>query len=161
FKPGDWPAPPARPFERPPGRYAVLHVEASTPLKHWESPKWLALARTLSARGITPVWSAGRAGGALIQEIDPQKTYQAVGNHLDLAQLWHLIAGAAALVCVDTSVAHIGKLVFTPTVTLFGPSSAALFGAGEFWRDAPFRGVTIPEFACRDQRTLFKRRIEW
>ena len=84
-----------------------------------------------------------------------------MGHRLDIAQLWNLVAGAALLVCPDTSVSHIGKLTFTPTVTLYGPSSAQLFGKGEFWRAAPFREVTIAEFPCRDQHTLFKRRIEW
>ena len=161
YHPRDWPAPPAAPFDRPSGRYAVLHVEASTPLKHWEDAKWLALARALSQKGLAVAWSAGRGGESLISRIDADRKFSAIGHRLDLGQLRHLVAGAALLVCPDTSVAHLGKLAFTPTVTLFGPSSAQLFGRGEFWRDAPFREVTVPDFPCRDQRTLFKRRIEW
>jgi ADP-heptose:LPS heptosyltransferase len=161
FRPGDWPAPVAVPFERPAGRYALLHVEASTPLKHWEEAKWLALAETLAAEGLGAVWSAGPQGEAHLQRIDPKARFPALGHRLDLAQLWHLVAGAALLVCPDTSVMHLGRLTGTPTVSLFGPSSATLFGAGEFWREAPFRGVTVEDFPCRDQRTLFKRRVEW
>ena len=161
YAPADWPAPPAAPFERPGGRYAVLHVEASTPLKHWEEGKWLALAHALSKRNLKIVWSAGPGGSQLIERIDPERKFPALGHRLDLAQLWHLVAGAALLVCPDTSVAHLGKLTFTPTVTLFGPSSSVLFGPGEFWRHAPFRAVTAADFPCRDQHTLFKRRIEW
>jgi hypothetical protein len=71
------------------------------------------------------------------------------------------VAGATALICVDTSVAHMGKLSFTPTVCLFGPSSAQLVGKGEFWADAPFDGITVADFPCRDQRLLFKREIAW
>ena len=48
-----------------------------------------------------------------------------------------------------------------PTVTLFGPGSALLCGAGDFWRASPYRAVTIPDFPCRDQRELFKREIAW
>ena len=161
YRPSDWPAPPAAPFDRPAGRYAVLHVEASTPLKHWQPEKWLQVAKAFSGRGIVPVWSSGPTGLPLIEEIDSSKTYQAVGHKLNLEQLWHLVAGATALVCVDTSVAHIGKLTFTPTVCLFGPSSAELFGKGRFWAEAPFEAVTVADFPCRDQQTLFKRRIEW
>ena len=161
YRPGDWPAPAAAPFERPAAPYAVLHVEASTPLKHWQPAKWMEVARALSTMGVTPVWSAGPSGQGLIDAIDGQGTYRAVGNRLDLPQLWHLVAGATALVCVDTSVAHIGKLTFTPTVCLFGPSSAELVGKGEFWADAPFTGVTVADFPCRDQRLLFKREIAW
>jgi len=161
FNPADWPAPPCAPFDRPSGRYAVLHVEASTPLRHWENEKWLAVAHALAEKGLTPVWSASPAGEEYLRSIDPSGKFRALGHKLDLAQLWHLVAGAALLVCPDTSVAHIGKLTFTPTVTLYGPSSAELFGKGEFWREAPFREVTLRDFPCRDQRTLFKRRIEW
>jgi ADP-heptose:LPS heptosyltransferase len=161
YRPSDWPLPPCTPFEHPAGRFAVLHVEASTPLKQWEETKWLHLAAALEEKGIRPVWSAGRDGTAYLARIDPARRYPALGQNLDLVQLWNLVARAALLVSVDTSVAHIGKHTFTPTVTLFGPSSATLFGAGEFWRDAPFHAAGPREFPCRDQRTLFKREIEW
>ena len=65
------------------------------------------------------------------------------------------------LVAPDTGVAHLGRIVGVPTVTLFGPGSAVLCGAGDFWCDAPYRAVTIEPFACRDQRVLFKREIPW
>ena len=48
-----------------------------------------------------------------------------------------------------------------PTVALFGPGSSLICGAGDFWRDAPYRAVTVDPFPCRDQRVLFKRDIEW
>jgi ADP-heptose:LPS heptosyltransferase len=161
YRPGDWPAPGCRAFERPGRAYAVLHVEASTPLKHWEDGKWMALAEALSGRGLQVVWSAGPAGADAIRRIDPAERFPALGHRLDLAQLWHLVAGARLLVCPDTSVAHLGKLAFTPTVTLYGPSSARLFGKGKFWRDTPFFEATVADFPCRDQRLLFKREIEW
>jgi len=83
------------------------------------------------------------------------------GHRLDLAQLWNLVADAALLACPDTSVMHMGQLAWTPTVALFGPSAAELFGPGEFLRDAPYRAVTIADFPCRDQNRLFKRDIAW
>jgi ADP-heptose:LPS heptosyltransferase len=161
YRPADWPAPACAPFEAPAGRYAVLHVEASTPLKHWEEKKWFALAEKLHAQGIEPVWSAGPDGSALLHRIDPAGRYPALGHRLDLPQLWHLVAAAALLVCPDTSVMHIGRLTGTPTVALFGPSSAQLYGPGEFWRDTPGRAITIEHFPCRDQHRLFKREIAW
>jgi ADP-heptose:LPS heptosyltransferase len=161
YNPADWPAPPCAPFDRPAGRYAVLHVEASTPLRRWENEKWLALALRLAEKGLTPVWSSGPGGKKMIDEIDRERKFASLGHRLDLAQLWHLVAGAALLVSVDTSVAHIAKLTHTPTVTLYGPSSGLLFGRGRDWSEAPVREVTVEDFPCRDQRTLFKRRIEW
>jgi ADP-heptose:LPS heptosyltransferase len=161
YRPAAWPTPPCAPFDLPAGRFAVLHVEASTPLKHWEEGKWLALAQELDGAGIAAVWSAGPEGEPLLSAIDPEGRFPALGHRLDLAQLWHLVAGAALLVTLDTSVMHLGRLTGTPTVALFGPSSATLFGPGGFWRDAPFRAVTLEDFPCRDQQTLFKREITW
>lgn len=161
YDPADWPAPACAPFDVPAGRYAVLHVEASSPLKHWEGAKWLALAGQLSVRGVQPVWSAGPTGLALLRQMDPCGRYPALGHRLDLAQLWRLVAGAVLLVCPDTSIMHIGRLTGTPTVALFGPGSAPLFGPGEFWRAMPYRAVTVADFPCRDQNRLFKREIAW
>ena len=61
----------------------------------------------------------------------------------------------------DTGIAHLGRIVDVPTVALFGPGSAVLCGAGDFWRDARYRAVTVDPFPCRDQRVLFKRDIDW
>lgn len=159
FKPGDWPAVPCAPFERPAGRYAVLHVEASRPEKHWDREKWLELAAGVRELGLAPLWSAGPKGLELVQRIDPGGKYQALGHKLDVAQLWNLVAGAGLLVCPDTGVSHMGKLTGTPTVTLYGPGSARLFGRGDFWRDAPFREITDPQLPAR-AAALFKRRIQ-
>lgn len=158
YRKGEWPEVPCTAFERPAGRYAVLHVEASTPAKHWSAPSWLALADALARAGHAPVWSAGPKGLDLIRSIDPAEKYPAVGHRLDVPQLWNLVAGAALLVCPDTGISHMGKLAWTPTITLYGPGAAALFGRGEFWRDAPFREVTDAALPARVP-TLFKRRI--
>lgn len=157
----DWPAPPHQSFERPRAAYGVLHVGASTPLKRWEPEKWRALAELLTERGYTVVWSAGRGEEAIVAACDPQRRYASYAGCLDLAQMWHLVAGAALLVSPDTGIAHLGRLTDVPTVTLFGPGSATICGAGDFWRNAPYRAVTIAPFACRDQNILFERRIDW
>jgi len=75
--------------------------------------------------------------------------------------LWRLFKHAALLVCPDTGVSHLGRVVGTPTVTLFGPGCTVLSGAGDFWRESPFVPVTIADFPCRDQKLLFKREISW
>lgn len=157
----DWPDPAHAPFAAPNGRYAVLHVGASSPLKRWEPAKWRELAAWLAREGMAVVWSAGAGEEKLAAAADPEGRYPSYAGRLDLAQLWHLVKGAALLVSPDTGIAHLGRLTGTPTVALFGPGSALLCGAGEFWRNAPYRALAVEPFPCRDQRLLFKREIAW
>lgn len=160
YRSADWPAPVAAPFDKPAGPYAVLHVGASTPLKYWPAERWAALAASLAGR-CQPVLSAGKKEAEVIRAIDPGGRWPAYAGTLDLAQLWHLLAGAQLIVTLDTGVAHLAKLCGTPAVCLYGPGSSLLVGRGEFWRDAPFSEITAPSFPCRDQRLLFKRQVAW
>jgi ADP-heptose:LPS heptosyltransferase len=157
----DWPDPPAAPFDLPARPYAVLHVGASTPLKRWDPVHWRALAASIEARGLEPVWSAGRNEEAVVRECAGATRYRSYAGALALPQLWRLVANASLLVAPDTGVAHLGRIVGTPTVALFGPGSTIISGAGAFWRDAPYRAVTVAPFPCRDQRVLFKRELAW
>ena len=119
------------------------------------------LAKSLVSQGFAPVWSGSAAEAGLVEQIDPGHQYASTAGRLDLAQLWHLLQGAALLVVPDTGIAHLAKLTGTPTVCLFGPGSDGLFGTGEFWRNHRFVPVIESDFPCRDQHTLFGRRIEW
>jgi ADP-heptose:LPS heptosyltransferase len=156
-----WPDPPADPFDLPAPGYAVLHVGASTPLKQWDAARWRALAAWLDRRGIEPVWSAGRGEEATVLSCISGGSQRSYAGALKLTQLWRLLARASLLVAPDTGVAHLGRVVGVPTVALFGPGSATISGAGEFWRDARYRAVTVDPFPCRDQRVLFKRELDW
>lgn len=161
YRPSDWPAPPHAPFDRPSQAYAVLHVGAGSPLRHWQDEKWRSIASTLHARGMTPVFSGSAADQAQIANIDPEGQFPNYAGRTDLPQLWDLLRHARLLVCPDTGIAHLGRIVGVPTVALFGQGSPILFGAGAFWRDSPFVPVTLEDFPCRDQHILFKREAAW
>jgi ADP-heptose:LPS heptosyltransferase len=161
YDPAQWPAPSFAPFQQPASPYAVLHAGAGSVLRHWPPERWLALADDLAAQGVSPVWSAGPQETELITLIDPQQRYSSLAGQLDLAQLWHLLAGARLLVVPDTGIAHLAKLTNTPTVCLYGPGSDVLFGASRFWRQHRFSAVIEAGFPCRDQVTVFKREIAW
>ena len=161
FRTDDWPAPVAFAFTLPEPPYCVLHVGASSRLKLWNADRWSALAAELRSLGYRIAWSAGRGEVELVAACNPAPEDLVTAGKLDLAQLWHLVGGAKLLVSPDTGAAHLGRLVGTPTVALFGPGSAVLAGHGQFWRDSLYRALTIEQFPCRDQRTLFKRKIEW
>ena len=157
----DWTAPEAAPFDRPTSPYCVLHVGASSRLKLWAPDDWKTLAAHLRARGLQIAWSAGPGEEALVAACDPHPEDRVTAGRLDLAQVWHLIADAELLVCPDTGVAHMGRLTDTPTIALFGPGSAMLAGAGDFWRSSRYRALTVAPFPCRDQHLLFKRHVAW
>ena len=161
YDPAQWPPPPVQARVAPSPPYAVLHVGASSALKQWAPERWAELADRLAARGISPLWSAGRGEESIVQACDAQKRHSSVAGMLSLSQLWHLLAGASLLVSPDTGIAHLGRIVGTPTVAIFGPGSATLTGASEFWRNAHYRAVALDPFPCRDQRVLFKREISW
>lgn len=161
YSPDAWPDPEHAKFEPPTNPYCVLHVGASTPLKQWEKEKWLRLVDYLETHGYQIVWSGGNGEEKLVAALDPAGRHLSYAGKLDLAQLWHLLKNAKLLVCPDTGIAHLGRLTGTPTVTLFGPGSAAIAGAGNFWRNNPYTAVTVETFPCRDQHVLFKRVIPW
>jgi ADP-heptose:LPS heptosyltransferase len=141
------------------GRYAVLHVGASSPLKLWPADRWRELAHALEGEGLAIVWSAGPGETAILDAIDTVRPR--IAGSLSLASLWHVLAGAALLVCPDTGIAHLGRIAGVPTVTLFGPGSAAICGPGEFFAKVPGRAVTVDPFPCRDQTIQFFRDVAW
>ena len=147
----------------PRGPYAVLHVGASHAAQALAAG---ALARRsptrLAARGIEPVWSAGRGEEALVAACDPERPLALVRGHArpraDVAparparRCWSRPTPASR-----TS----ARVAGTPTVTLFGPGSATIAGAGRFCAAIPWRAVAVDPFPCRDQRVLFRREIDW
>ena len=161
YSAADWPAPSCAPFDAPALPYAVLHVGAGSPLRLWEPHKWRALADALAASGLQVAWCGGPHESALVRAIDPGGLYPSYAGRLDLAQLWHLLAGARAAVTLDSGVAHLAKLTGTPAAVLFGPGSAVLFGKGRFWREHPMQAVAAADVPCRDQRHLFRRELDW
>ena len=162
FRIGDWPPPAAAPSAAPAMPWCVLHVGASSPLRHWAPENWRLVADRLAARGLTVVWSAGASELELVHRCDPEGRYVSTAGKLSLTELWHLLAGAALLVSPDTGVAHLGKVAGTRCVSLFGPGSAMIYGPGHFFGDLPYRAVTVADFPCRDGRMLFERtHVNW
>ncbi len=160
FAAGEWPAPPGG-AERPMRPYAVLHVGASTPLKQWPAARWRSVADGLAADGLAIVWSGGAGERRVVEDVGPRDDELDLVGRLDLAQLWHLLAGARLLLCPDTGIAHLARLVGVPTVALYGPGSRIVHGPGRFWADAPFEAATVDDFPCRDQHVLYRRDVAW
>ena len=110
YRVGDWPAPAAAPFDAPETPYVLLHVGASTPLKHWPAERWAQLAERLEEDGLRVVFSAGAKESRVIEAIDPARRYRSYAGTLDLAQLWSLVAHADAEALRLDASACVGEL---------------------------------------------------
>jgi ADP-heptose:LPS heptosyltransferase len=161
FVRSDWPQPPGADFRQPPRPYVVLHVGASSVLKHWPARRWRLLGKRLRDAGLSVVLSAGPGEAAWLDPIDPSGNWTRYAGTLSLTELWHLLSDAELVVCPDTGVAHLARIVGVPAVVLYGPGSALLSGAGDFWRKSPYTALTIPDFPCRDQHITMKREVSW
>jgi len=161
YQAGDWPRPESAPFELPQRDYVVLQVDAGSPLRFWQADKWLKVADALKGMGLEIAWCAGPGEERMIEAIDPERRHRSYAGMLDLPQLWRLLERARLLVCVDSGVSHLAKLARTPSVVLYGPGTPVLFGPGRFWRNHPYRAMTVADFPCRDQQTVFKRKVSW
>jgi ADP-heptose:LPS heptosyltransferase len=161
YRPGEWPAPPFRPYTRPAEPYCVLHLGASSPHKRWPPERWRALVEWAESRGYAAVLSTGPGEESLLGPVDQDGRRSGLAGKLDLAQLWDLLSGAAFLVCPDTGLAHLARLVGVPTVAIYGPGSPISTGPGHFWTQSPFQPLWDPQVPCRDQDLLFERRLPW
>jgi ADP-heptose:LPS heptosyltransferase len=161
FAVSEWPAPTCAPYPRPERRYCVLHLGASSPHKQWPIERWREVLVWAEARGYEVVLSAGRGEEHLVAQLDGEGQRGRLAGRLDLSQLWDLLRRAAFLVCPDTGVAHMARMVGVPTVAIYGPGSPISTGPGRFWASSPFRALWQPEVHCRDQDVLFERRLVW
>ncbi|MFI2611070.1 glycosyltransferase family 9 protein [Kitasatospora sp. NPDC018619] len=124
-----------RPPERPspaPGA-VLLHPGADAGARRWPAERFAALARALRAQGRRVVVSAGAGERALAERVAGAAALppgSVVGGTADLPfpELAALVARAAAVVSGDTGLAHLAVALGTPSVTLFGPVSPALWG---------------------------------
>ena len=162
FDPRDWPPPAPGAFQVPDGAYAVLHLGAGSPLKYWPPDRWYHIAATLAQRwGLAPILSAGPGQEELARLVDPQGRFLSVAGELDLRDMWQLLHKAKLLVSLDTGIAHLARLTMTPSVVLFGPGQADLYGPGRFFASAAYRAVTLQEMPCRNEDMLFERVKPW
>jgi ADP-heptose:LPS heptosyltransferase len=161
YSPDEWPAPSFSSYEKPRKPYCVLHLGASSPHKLWPDERWREVRDWAEARGYEVVLSAGRGEERLLAPVDPEGKRSALAGRLDLPQIWDLLHNAAFLVCPDTGIAHLARLVGVPTVAIYGPGSPISTGPGLFWRNAPFKAMWDPNVHCRDQNHLFERKLIW
>ena len=97
-----------------------------------------ALARARRCAGAARhrvVWTAGPGEAPLLDAIGATGAAPAHRRHALARRALASACACARCSCApDTGVAHLGRVVGVPTVTLFGPGSAVICGAGRFLR---------------------------
>jgi heptosyltransferase-1 len=113
----------------PAGRYVVALHATSRRDKRWPADRWPALAGRLAAAGIATVYPGGspeeRAEAARLAAASPGAV---AAPPLALTEAAALLAGAAAVVGVDTGLTHLAVAVGTPTVGLYVATQPGLTG---------------------------------
>ncbi len=109
--------------------YLVFVHGTSWPSKHWPLPEWQRLAALASAAG----WGI-RLPWATVQERLRAQRIASVGPAIDvlpasgLDALAAVVSQAAAVVGVDTGLAHLAAALGVPSVTLYGATDPELIG---------------------------------
>jgi heptosyltransferase-1 len=111
------------------GRYVVLLHATSRDDKLWDEANWIALGEQLHAQGIRCIlpWGSARE-----QERSQRLAAQIPGAvatpKLNLDQVAALLAGAHAVVGVDTGIAHLAAALHRPTIGIYTATDPQLTG---------------------------------
>ena len=112
-------------------RAAVIHPGAASGSRRWPVARFAEVVRALADRGLPVVVTGSAAERALAGQVALAAGLgrQAVlAGETDLTGLAAVVAEASIVISNDTGVAHLAVAYGTPSVTLFGPVSPALWG---------------------------------
>ncbi len=103
------------------GDHVVFAPFTTRPQKHWFEDRWRRLAERLSAgAGVTPVILGGGDDREAAARLAAGTPAVSLAGGLSLRASAAVVAGARALVGVDTALTHMGSAFNVPTVALFG-----------------------------------------
>lgn len=106
--------------------YAVLLTMTSRADKLWPDERWIELARGLRMPAMLPWGSDAEHGRA--QRIATEAGGTAIPRRLGIDELASLLAGASAVVGLDTGLTHFAAALGVPTVGIYCGSDPALTG---------------------------------
>lgn len=115
-------------------KYVVLLTATSRDDKLWPETHWIALGQSLLAQGLQLVFPSGNAREReRAQRLAAALPGAIVAPPLQIPELASLLAGAAAVVGVDTGLTHLAVALKTPTIALYtatDPGLTGVFGTG-------------------------------
>jgi heptosyltransferase-1 len=110
--------------------YLVFLHGTTWATKHWPETHWLALAKLANQNGFAVKLPWGTATELeRAERIAAQCEQVEVLPKLDLLGAATVIAGAKAIVAVDTGLGHLAAALDVPTLSLYGPTDPLLTGA--------------------------------
>lgn len=133
--------------ERGTGKLLIIHPGAGDPAKQWPTARWAAVAQELlvdnNLRLLVTGSSKERALGQAIADLQPlhyrSRIYNVAGE-TNLGRLAALVARADLVIGVDSGPLHLASTLHRPSLRLFGPSDAQIWGP---WPPNAARNVVI------------------
>ncbi len=111
-------------------KYLVFLHGTTWATKHWPEEYWCRLANIANENGFLVKLPWGNDNERQRAERIAASCQQAeVLNRLGLVEIAKVLAGAQAIVSVDTGLGHLAAALDVPTVSLYGPTDPALTGA--------------------------------
>lgn len=123
-----------------PGDYVVVHMGSGAELKEWPVTAWRRVAERLLEGGMAVVFTGAGARQRAMADSVRRGLQRAVNlcDGLDWPQFRAVIAGARAVLSVDTVAMHVAAAEGTPTVSLVTGIDAA-----SRWQPLSDRSVTL------------------
>ncbi|MEO8401868.1 MAG: lipopolysaccharide heptosyltransferase I [Gammaproteobacteria bacterium] len=111
-------------------KYLVFLHGTTWDTKHWPEEYWLQLANKASEKGYAIKLPWGNSSEKIRAErIAANCPSAEVLPRSGLVEIANILAGAKAIVAVDTGLGHLAAALNVPTISLYGPTDAELTGA--------------------------------
>lgn len=111
------------------GRYLVFLHATTRAAKHWPEESWRRLAERLQTSGlkIKLPWGTEHEYQRALRLAEGFDSIEVLPK-LTLEQVARTLAGAKAVVSVDTGLSHLTAALDRPNITLYGPTDPGLIG---------------------------------
>jgi|TARA_B100000315_G_scaffold203724_1_gene196834 heptosyltransferase-1 len=97
--------------------------------KEWPEPMWIELAQSMRSEGLRPVLPWGDDEEYARAERIALRSRAEILPRTNVGGLVKLLAGAGAVIGVDSGLTHLAGALGTPTVVVYGATDARLTGA--------------------------------
>lgn len=133
--------------ERGVGKLLIIHPGAGDPTKQWPNTRWATVAQMLLVDNNTRLLLTGNNAErplceevANMQPLDYRSRIYNIAGETNLGRLAALLARADLVIGVDSGPLHLASTLQRPTLRLFGPSNAQIWGP---WPPNTMRNVVI------------------